>query len=135
MPLSKRRIAILTLLFISIPCFIMFDQYRVQQDFFALKSFLNQARYAALETKEKFIIRFHPKQATQHHFNGSLISSLNVPTLHQVNYDTTLGHDMIVFSPTGTHEHNVRIHGGDIRLRSWLGFMKKSDGELQWVCQ
>jgi len=31
---------------------------------------------------------------------------------------------MIVFSPTGTHEHNVRIHGGDVRLRSWLGFQK-----------
>jgi len=31
---------------------------------------------------------------------------------------------MIVFSPGGTHEHNIRIHGGDIRLRSWLRFKK-----------
>ncbi|RJP41121.1 MAG: hypothetical protein C4548_09630 [Desulfobacteraceae bacterium] len=47
-----------------------------------------------------------------------------MPTLYQVNYNTTLGKDMIVFSPTGTHEHNIRIHGGDIRYRSWLGFKK-----------
>lgn len=32
------------------------------------------------------------------------------------HYDTTLGDDMIVFSPGGTHEHNIRIHGSDIRL-------------------
>jgi hypothetical protein len=122
--LSVLRIILLTLLFLSIPVFIMFDHHRVQQDFFVLKSFLNQARYSAIETKEKFIIRFHLKQASRHHFDGSLISSLSIPTLYQVNYDTTLGDDMIVFSPTGTHEHNIRIHGGDIRLRSWLRFGK-----------
>jgi hypothetical protein len=74
----------------------MFDHHRVQQDFFTLKSFLNQARYSALETNEKFMIRFHSKQATLHHFDGSLISTLTIPTLYQVNYQTTLGNDMIV---------------------------------------
>ena len=52
---------------------------------------------------------------------GNPVSSIKISTLYQVNYDTTLGHDMIVFSPTGTHEHNVSIHGEDIRLMSWLG--------------
>jgi hypothetical protein len=28
--------------------------------------------------------RFHPKQAARHHFNGSLVSTLLVPTLYQV---------------------------------------------------
>jgi hypothetical protein len=102
----------------------MFDHHRVQQDFFALKSFLNQARYSAIETNEKFIIRFHPKQATLHQFDGRLISILSIPTIYQVNYDTILGNDMIIFSPGGTHEHNIQIHGGDVRLRSWLGFEK-----------
>ena len=49
---------------------------------------------------------------------------MTVPTLDQVNYDTTLGDDMIVFYKRGTAEYNKRIHGGDIRLKSWLGFRK-----------
>jgi hypothetical protein len=123
-PLSKRRIAILSLLFISIPSFIIFDHHRVQQDFFALKSFLNQARYSAIYDKERFIVRFQDRQAVMVNSAGNPVSSIKIPTLSQVNYQTTLGHDMIVFSPTGTHEYNIRIHGGDIRLRSWLGFEK-----------
>lgn len=57
-------------------------------------------------------------------FNNEFIRSLPLPTLNQVNYNTTLGDNMIVFRPGGTHEHNTRIHGGDIRLKSWLGFSR-----------
>ncbi len=55
---------------------------------------------------------------------GEVISSLNIPTLHQVNYDTTLGDDMIVFDSHGTSEYNKRVHGGDLMLKSCLSFRK-----------
>ncbi|MBW1783106.1 MAG: hypothetical protein JRL30_20480 [Deltaproteobacteria bacterium] len=31
---------------------------------------------------------------------------------------------MIVFCQRGTGEYNKREHGGDLRLKSWLGFRK-----------
>lgn len=47
-----------------------------------------------------------------------------MPTLYKGNYDTTLGDDMIVFYERGTGQYNKRVHGGDIRLKSWVGFRK-----------
>ena len=47
---------------------------------------------------------------------------LNVSTLAEVNYDTTLGDNMIGFDGHGTSACNKRVHGGDLRLKSWLGF-------------
>jgi hypothetical protein len=44
--------------------------------------------------------------------------------LDQVNYDTTLGDDMIVFYKQGTGKYNKRVHGGDIQLKSWFGFQR-----------
>ena len=41
-----------------------------------------------------------------------------------MNYDTTLGEDMMVFYSQGTAKYNKRVHGGDIRLKSWLGFRR-----------
>lgn len=58
------------------------------------------------------------------HDTGAVITTLAVPTLDQVNYDTTLGKDMIVFDDKGTGEFNKRVHSGDIRLKLWLGFRK-----------
>ena len=55
---------------------------------------------------------------------GLVIKSLNVSTLDQVNYDTILGNNMIVFHGRGTSAYDKRIHGGDLRLKSWLGFKK-----------
>jgi len=55
---------------------------------------------------------------------GKTTAALNIPTLDQVNYDTTLGDNMIVFYGLGTSAYNKRIHGGDIRLKSWLGYRK-----------
>jgi len=56
------------------------------------------------------------------HDTGVIVGTLTVPTMHQVNYDTTLGDDMIVFYSRGTAKYNNRVHGGDIRLKSWFGF-------------
>ena len=42
-----------------------------------------------------------------------VIDNLNVPTLAEVNYDTTPDHKMIVFDGHGTSAYNKRVHGGD----------------------
>jgi len=49
---------------------------------------------------------------------------LYVSSLNEVNYDTTFGDDMIVFCRSGTADYKKRVHGGDLRLRSWLDFRK-----------
>lgn len=38
--------------------------------------------------------------------------------------NTKLGKDMIVFTGQGTEPYNIKIHGGDLTLRSWFGFQK-----------
>jgi len=53
---------------------------------------------------------------------GKVIKTLDIPTLNEVNYDTVLGDDMIVLCGRGTGDYNKREHGGDLRLKSWLGF-------------
>lgn len=122
--INFKTIIILSLIFSAMVCFFIYDYHRVQQDFSSLISFLNKVRYSAIYDKKQLIIRFQGHRAVMLNSAEKPISSVVIPTLFQVNYNTTLGNNMIVFSPGGTHTHNVRIHGGDIRLRSWLGFKK-----------
>ena len=122
--INVKNIVILFLIFGSVFAFVLFDHYRVQQDFFSLIAFLNKARYSSIYDKKQLIIRFQDHQAVMLNSDDEIISTIDISTLAQVNYDTTLGDNMIVFSPGGTHEHNKRIHGGDIRLKSWLGLKK-----------
>jgi hypothetical protein len=50
---------------------------------------------------------------------------VKIPRIKLVDYDTTLEDNMIVFGKQGTtSEHNKRIHGGEIMLKSILGFKK-----------
>jgi hypothetical protein len=102
----------------------LFDYHRVNNDFAELKNFLNEVRYSTIYEGKSYIVRFNDKQVDLYTFDDDFIRSLPVSTLNQVNYNTTLGDNMIVFKPGGTHEYNIRIHGGDIRLKSWLGFSK-----------
>ena len=122
--INVKTIVILSLIFGSVIALILFDHYRVQQDFSSLIAFLNKARYSSIYDKKQLIVRFLEHQAVVLNSDDEIISTIDISTLAQVNYDTTLGDNMIVFSPGGTHEHNKRIHGGDIRLKSWLGFKK-----------
>jgi len=55
---------------------------------------------------------------------GKLVRTLAVPTVDEVNYDTFLGDNMIVFCGRGTGDYNNREHGGGLRLKSWFGFQK-----------
>ena len=119
------RILILTILFTGAGLFVLWDYYRVDKDFSALKALLQDTRYRAISKDKTLIARFVGREITiTDRKTGEVISGLNIPTLHQVNYDTTLGDDMIVFDGHGTADHNKRVHGGDFTLKSWFGFRK-----------
>ena len=119
------RILILTILFTSAGTFVLWDYYRVDRDFSALKALLSDTRYRAIGKNKTLVARFVGKQVIiTDKTTGKIIKRLRVPTLEKVNYDSILGENMIVFDGHGTADHNKRIHGGDLRLRSWLGFRK-----------
>ena len=119
------RVLLLSLLLIFAGSFVLWDRYRVIRDFSNLKSSLIYTRIEAFEKNKILIVKFIGKDITiTDDKTGVALSSFHLPTLHSVNYDTKLGKNMIVFSSTGTSPHNLRIHGGDLTLRSWLGFRK-----------
>jgi hypothetical protein len=122
--LNYKRITILSIIFISIGCFALFDYHRVFNDFTNLKFFLSDTWYSTTKDGKSFIVRFKDKEAELYSFEGIFIRKIQIPTLYQINYNTTKGDNMIIFTPRGTQQYNTRIHGGDIRLKSWFGFNK-----------
>jgi len=104
---------------------VLWDHHRVTRDFGKLKDLLVTTRLAATEDGRSRIVRFIDKTVIVSDMKtGAVIRKIEVPTLHSVNYDTTIGEKMIVFTTTGTEAYNKRIHGGDMTLKSWLGFRK-----------
>ena len=119
------RVAVLSALLSGVVCFIMWDHYRVNRDFRQLKALLTNARWQTAGKDKTLVARFADKAVSvTDNDTGAVIKTLDVPTLRQVNYDTTLGDNMIVFYNRGTGKYNKRVHGGDIRMKSWLGFRK-----------
>lgn len=119
------RVALLSALLSGVACFIMWDYYRVNRDFRQLKALLTDARCQTAGKDKTLVARFVDRAVSiTDNDTGVVIDNLAVPTLNQVNYDTTLGDDMIVFYSRGTAKYNKRVYGGDIRLKSWLGFRK-----------
>ena len=115
----------MAILFTSAGTFVLWDYYRVDRDFSTLKALLSDTRYRAIGKDKTFIVRFSGKKVIiTDKTTGKVIKSLSIPTLDEVNYNTTLGENMIVFDGHGTADHNKKIHGGDLRLKSWLGFRK-----------
>ena len=49
------------------------------------------------------------------------IYSIDFPTLHIVDYETTEGNGKIIMTPKGTDQYNIHVHGGNITMKSWLG--------------
>lgn len=127
-PIAKRsflRVALLSAVLSSMGCFVLWDYSRVDRDFRQLKALLTDVRRQTAGQDKTLVARFTGKTVSITGLeNGMVIKALTVPTLDQVNYNTTLGDDMIVFYLSGTGKYNKRIHGGDIRLKSWLGFRK-----------
>ena len=106
-------------------CFVVWDYSRVNVDFRELKALLTDTRCQTAGQDKVLVARFIGDSVSiTDKDTGIVIRTLKVPTLDQVNYDTTLGDDMIVFYASGTGKYNKRVHGGDIRLESWLGFKK-----------
>ena len=119
------RVAVLSALLSGMGCFVVWDYYQVNRDFMQLKTLLTDTRNRAISKNDALVARFVEKQViVTHKDTGIVINALTVPTLDQVNYDTTLGQNMIVFYSRGTAKYNKRVHGGDIRLKTWLGFRK-----------
>jgi hypothetical protein len=122
------RILILTLLFTSTGTFVLWDNSRVDTDFSKLKALLQDTRYRAIGNDSPFVVQFSGKEVAVSDKNTDLVvKALIVPTLEKVNYDTTIGDNMIVFTGHGTsayNAYNMRVHGGDLRLKSWFGFRK-----------
>jgi hypothetical protein len=115
----------LAILFTSAGTFVLWDYIRVDRDFSKLKVLLQDTRYRAIGSDKTFVVRFSGKEVAVSDKNtDSVIKTLTIPTLEKVNYNTTLGDNMIVFDGHGTADHNKKIHGGDLRLRSWFGFQK-----------
>lgn len=115
----------MAILLTSAGTFVLWDYIRVDRDFSALKALLQDTRYRAIGNDRSFVARFSGKEVVVSDKNtGLVIKTLNVPTLDEVNYNTTLGDNMIVFTGHGTSKYNKREHGGDLRLKSWFGFKK-----------
>jgi hypothetical protein len=118
------RVLILTLLIVSTGILILQDYSRLTKDYSKLMSFLTKVRLKAMQDDVILITQFMGKNVIVKDKNGNVLDSLHVSTLHKVNYDTNLGKNMIVFSGRGTSPYNIRVHGGDMTLKSWFGFRK-----------
>ena len=115
----------MALLFTALGTLVLWDHFRVSRDFLELKTLLRDTRYRAITKNELLAARFIGKQVViTGRESGEVIKTLNVPTLDEVHYDTTLGDNMIVFTGHCTSKCNKREHGGDLRLKSWFGFRK-----------
>ena len=118
------RILLLTLLIVSTGILVIQDYSRLTKDFSKLMSFLTKIRSKAMQDDVILITQFMGKNVIVKDKKDNVLDSLHVSTLHKVNYDTKLGKNMIVFSGRGTSPYNIRVHGGDMRLKSWFGFRK-----------
>jgi len=118
------RVLILTLLIVIIGILVIQDYSRLTKDFSKLMSFLTKVRLKAMQNNVILITQFMGKNVIVKDKNGNVLGFLHVSTLHKVNYDTKLGKNMIVFTGRGTSPYNIRVHGGDMTLKSWFGFSK-----------
>ena len=88
-------------------------------------SLLRDARSTAIHYDQLIVVRFKGKKITIENKNQSIMRTLLVPTLCNINYNTIKGNNMIVFDRyRGTGAYNIRIHGGEINFKSWFGWKK-----------
>ena len=122
----KPKYLIFVLLFIAIAIFaIAWDLNRLNTDFNKLYTLLRAARSDAFYQETTIIVRFNGKTVTvTDHNKSTTTATATIPSIASVDYDTTLGKDMIVFTWRGTEQYNKRIHGGEIMLKSVLGFRR-----------
>jgi hypothetical protein len=122
-PLSKRpyRIAFLLLLLSAaiLGFLLTWDMKRLDEDFTRLYKILGTARLDAFYKETTIIVRFNGTTVTVTNQNDSKSTTTTIPTLAKVDYDTDMGHNMIVYTWRGTADHNKRIHGGSCLSLCW----------------
>ncbi len=115
----------MTLTILCLAFFVQWDRHRLNADFNNVLSLLKNVWIDAGVNNKQLVVKFYRDNIkVTYGDSGQLFSALSVPTLHDVNYDTTLGKNMIVYTGIGTSGHNIKEHGGDLTLRSWFGFKK-----------
>ena len=129
-PVSVKQIILIILICISLPLgvllnFALLDHWRVEKNFYALMSILNNARFDAFNRNIEVTVSFDGTEVVSTNSLGEEPIINTLPTIHRVDYNTTLGDNMVVFGHMGTTDRfNKRIHGGEIMLKSFFGFTK-----------
>ena len=100
------------------------DLQRLDKDFGQLYALLRTARWDAFYKDTTIMVRFNGNTVTVTNHKDSKNMTTTIPTIARVQYDTTLGNNMIVYDWRGTAAHNKRVHGGEIMLKSLLGFRR-----------
>ena len=104
---------------------VLLDHWWVQNDFLNLKAKLNMVRIITISKNKPLVVRFNRKEVSILEFpKGPLLETFRFSTISKVEYNTTIGNNMIVFQGGMTSLFNKRVHGGEIALRSWFGFEK-----------
>ena len=119
------RVFLVSLTLISVGGLIMWDYHRLSADFLNVMSLLRNVRLYAAETDKNMAVRFDDKNIIVKEIGSDeQYYTLKVQTLNKVNYSTTLSKGIIIFTGIGTSPYNQKVHGGDLILKSWLGFKK-----------
>jgi hypothetical protein len=103
---------------------ILWDVEQLDKDFNQLYLLLRTARVDALYMKTTVIVRFNGNTVTVTNQKDSKSKTTIIPMIAKIDYDTVMGTDMIVYDLHGTSAYNKRVHGGEIMLKSLLGFQK-----------
>ena len=101
--------------------FILWDMHRLDRDFSNLHSILKSARLDAIFKDTTIVVNFNDKIVTVTDQKDQTNLTATIPSMGKVDYDTTIGKDMIVYTWRGTSDYNKKIHGGEIMLKSLLG--------------
>jgi len=103
---------------------ILWDLQRLNDNFNRLYFLLKTARLDAFYKDTTIIVRFNGDTVTMTNQKDSKNITMLIPTIERVDYNTVKGNNMIIYTWRGTSEYNKRIHGGEIMLKSLLGFRK-----------
>ena len=118
-----------TLIFILLAIAVVYggflwDLQRLDKNFNQLYLLLRTARVDALYMKTTVIVRFNGNTVTVTNQKDSRNITTAIPMIARVDYDTVMGKGMIVYDWRGTAAYNKRVHGGEIMLKSLLGFRR-----------
>jgi hypothetical protein len=122
--LNPRIMILIPLLMAAAGGAVIWDSQRLDENFRSLYLLLRTARLDALYKRTTIVVLFDGDRVVVSDRKNSKFTTTTIPMIERVEYDTTLGKDMIVYDWQGTSAYNKREHGGEIMLRSLLGFRR-----------